>query len=87
MGEFCKEFRRVNDVFLGRLVFELRGHENRRLSKESMQAIKLYGGFYIQFPKFTYLRVGGFSSEPLRLPHYCLDNIILFEICKKNFFM
>lgn len=32
----CKEFRRVNDVFLGRLVFELQRHENSRLSQESM---------------------------------------------------
>lgn len=48
-----------------------------------MQAINIYGCFYIQFPKFTYLRVGGFSGEPIRLPRYCLDNIILYEICRQ----
>lgn len=64
----CKELRSVNDVFLGRLVFELQGHKNHKLSGESMQAIKIYGCFYIQFPKFTYLRIGDFSGEPFKFP-------------------
>ena len=78
----CKEFRRVNDVFLGRLVFKLQGHENDRLSKQAMQAIQVYGCFYIQFPRFTYIRMGGFSGEPLKLPRYYLDSIVLFEMCR-----
>lgn len=85
--ESCKEFRRVNDVFLGRLVSELQGHKNLRLSEESMQAIKIYGYFYIQFPKFTYLTTGGFSGEPLKLPRYCLDSIVLSEICRQLIFV
>ena len=32
----CKEFRKVNNVFLQRLVFELQGHENHRLSEEAI---------------------------------------------------
>ena len=77
--ELFKEFRRVNDVFLGKLVIELQGHDNNRIS---MEAIQVYVYFYIQFPKFTYLRMGGFSSEPLKLPCYCLDFIVLFEMCR-----
>ena len=81
--EPCKEFRRVNDVLLGKLVFELQGHENNRLSDEAIQVIQVYGYFYIRFPKFTYLRIGGFTSQPLKLPRYCLDSIVLLEMCKQ----
>ena len=79
----CKEFRRVNDVFLGRLVFEVQGHENDRLSEEAMQVVQIYGYFYIQFLRFTYIRMGCFSGEPLKLPRYCLDSIVLSEICRQ----
>ena len=79
----CKEFRRVNNVFLGKLVFELQGHENNRLSEEAMQAIQVYGCFYIQFPKFTYIRMGGYSGEPLKLPRYFLDPIVLSKMCRQ----
>ena len=71
----CKEFKRVNDVFLGKLVFELQGHENDRLFEEAMEAVQIYGCFYIQFPKFTYIRMGGYLGEPLKLPRYFLDPI------------
>ena len=39
----CKEFKKVNDVFLGKLVFELQGRENDRMSEEAMQVVKIYG--------------------------------------------
>ena len=48
-----------------------------------MQAIQVYGCFYIQFPKFTYLRMGGYSSEPLKFPRYRLDPIVLSEMCRQ----
>ena len=35
-AELCKEFMRGNDIFLGRLVFEIQGHENHRLSEEAI---------------------------------------------------
>ena len=35
----CKEFKMVNDVFLGKLVFELQGHENNRMSEKAMQVM------------------------------------------------
>ena len=81
--ELCKKFRTINDVFLGKLVFELQGHENNKLFDEGIQVIQVYGYFYIQFPKFTYLKIGGFSGEPLKFLRYYLDSIILLEICRK----
>ena len=48
-----------------------------------MQAIQVYGCFYIQFSKFTYIRMGGYSGEPLKLPRYCLDPVVLSEMCSQ----
>ena len=45
-----QEFRRINDVFLGRLVFKLKGKEKCRLLEEATQVIDTYGYYYIQFP-------------------------------------
>lgn len=33
----CKEFKQVNNVFLGKLVVELQGQENYRIPEEAMQ--------------------------------------------------
>ena len=77
-----KEFKKINDVFLGKLVFELQGRENDRMSEEAMQVVKINGCYYIQFPRFTYIRVGGFFGEPLKLPRYFSDSIVLSEMCR-----
>ena len=79
----CKEFKKVNDVFLGKLVFELQGRENDRMSEEAKQVVQIYGCYYIQFPRFTYIKVGGFPGEPLKLPRYCSDSVVLSEMCRQ----
>ena len=48
-----------------------------------MQAIQVYGCFYIQFPKFTHIKMGGYLDETLKLPHYFLDPIILSKMCRQ----
>ena len=48
-----------------------------------MKAIQVYGYFYVQFPKFTYIKMGGYLGEPLKLPHYCLYPVILSEMCRQ----
>lgn len=64
-------------------MFELRGSIHKRLSDKAMQLISTYGNFFIQFPRFTYLRVGGFEEEPYRLPRYAFDRQISMEICRQ----
>lgn len=78
--KFPGAFRTVNDRFSAKLVFELRGKENCRLSEEAKQVVNANGFHFIQFPRFTYLRVGSFHEEPLRLPRFCLDNVVLMEL-------
>lgn len=45
--------------------------------------MQIYGCFYIIFARFTYIRMGGFLGEPLMLPRYCSDFVILSEICRQ----
>lgn len=40
-------YYKVHNVFLGRFVFELKGDIHKRLTKEGMQFINIYGSFYI----------------------------------------
>lgn len=78
-----KGFKIVQDTFLAKLVFELQGKENVRLTKEDTQLIDIYGSLFTQFPKFTYLRIRGYEGKPLRLPRHCLDHFVLIEICRQ----
>lgn len=64
-------------------MYELKENIHKRLLDEAMQLIGTYGSFFIQFPKFTYLRVGVFEGEPYRLPRYAFDRQILMEICRQ----
>lgn len=48
-----------------------------------MELISIYGIFFIQFPRFTYLRVGGFEGEPFKLPRYTFDSYVLIEVRKQ----
>lgn len=58
--KYVENFMRWNDIFIGRLVHELQGNINKRLTIEAMEFIGIYGSYFIQFPQFTYIRVGGF---------------------------
>lgn len=80
-----KYFRRVHHVFLGNVHLSLVKEPMQRVSPEAQRLIWNYGIFYIQFPRFTYLRVGGFKEEPIKLPRYALDYFMIAEICRKIF--
>lgn len=77
-----KNYRRVHDVFVGRLSIELKGNVNQHMSKEAKQLVSSYGSYFIHFPQFTFVRVGVFESEPMKLPRYALDQFVLIEICR-----
>lgn len=42
-----------------------------------------YGGYFIQFPIFTYIMIGGFDGIPLNLPRFTNDKLVLIEVCKQ----
>lgn len=45
--------------------------------------ISIYGSFFIQFPRFTYLWVGGFEGEPFKIPRYTFASLILIEVSRQ----
>ena len=52
---------------------ELQGKENKGLTKEATLLITIYGIFFTQFPKSTYVRVRRHEGKPLNSPRYYLD--------------
>lgn len=38
---------------------------------------------FIQFPNFTYIKIGGFEEEPMKLPRHTLDYFVLDKIYRK----
>lgn len=45
--------------------------------------IKIYGSYFTHFPQFTYLRIRGYEGKPLKLPLYCVDLMVLIEVCRQ----
>lgn len=78
---YTENFLRWN-VFVGRLTFELQGDLNNRMSPGALKLVTTYGSCFIQFPRFTYIRIGGFEDEPFRLPKYALDSYVLLEVSR-----
>ncbi|KAH9292607.1 hypothetical protein KI387_042207, partial [Taxus chinensis] len=76
-------FRRVNDAFTMYVVRLLEGDTARRFLDEAMNLISRYGAYFIQFRKFSYIRLAGYESTPLRLPMFCNDKMALIEICRQ----
>ena len=56
-----------------------------RLSPKAQRLVQQYGSFFIQFPRFTYLIIGGFDDEPTKLSRYALDCFVLVELCRQLF--
>lgn len=54
-----------------------------RISTEAMELIKNYGYWFIQFPKFTYIRVHGSPKVPCRLPRYPIDKVIFLDVTRQ----
>lgn len=52
-----QHFRRVNDVFTMYLTRLLQGGLHIRLSKGAMVLVEKFGWWFIQFSKFSYIRI------------------------------
>lgn len=72
MGDFCH----VNDAFLMAVVKKLDGNLEMCLSPKSISLLSKFGSFYIQFDKFSYLRIRCFEKAPFKLPQYPEDLMI-----------
>lgn len=42
-----------------------------------------FGCVFLQFPTFTYIRIGCFTIEPFILPRYPSDKIVLMDLCRQ----
>ena len=63
-----ENFRKVHDVLIENVHVSLKKAPMPRLSSKAQKLVQQYGGYFIQFPKLTYLRIGGFEDEPMKLP-------------------
>lgn len=73
----------VNDTFLIHITQTLQGGLHQRLSQESMDFISRFGYWYIQYPKFTYLRIQGFAESPYKLSVYPTNRVVLLEVVRQ----
>lgn len=53
------------------------------MSVEAMELISIYGSFFIQFPRFTYLWVGGFEGELFKIPRYTFHSLVIIEVSRQ----
>lgn len=53
------------------------------MTQEAKDFIGKFGSWYIQFPRFTYLRVQGFKGCPYKLPRYPTNKMILLKVIKQ----
>ena len=77
-----EDFKKMHDVLIESMHLSLKNAPKSRLSSEAHNLIQIYGSYFIQFPKFICLRVGGFEEEPMKLPRYALDCFIIVEVCR-----
>ncbi|KAH9321266.1 hypothetical protein KI387_015905, partial [Taxus chinensis] len=50
-----------------------------RFSDEAMSLIAKYGAYFIQFRRFSYIRMTCYESTPLKLPMFCNDKMALIK--------
>lgn len=79
MGDFFL----VNDAFLMESMRKLDGNLEMCFSPKSMNLVSEFGSFYIQFDRFSYLRIGCFEKAPLKLPRYPEDLLVFLEVCRQ----
>lgn len=66
-----------------RMVNELQGNPARQLSHEAIQFVGFYYSHFTHFQRFSYIRVGGYASFPIKLPKYLEDKWVVIEACRK----
>lgn len=76
-------FKRVNDAFTMYITRTLQWRVQKRISKEAQELIEEYGFWFVQFPKFTYLRLSGHHSYAYQLPRYPTNRMIMLEVSRQ----
>lgn len=75
-------YKRVNDLFLMHTVQDLDDELHIRILVDARLAMAEWADWFIQFPTFSYIRVYGFSSDPVMLPRYPTDEVVFMEFLR-----
>lgn len=59
----------------------------KKISDASIQAISAHADFYLQYVDHTYIRVNGSEEQPLLLPRFASDRLILMEFVRQLLFL
>lgn len=59
----------------------------KRISYVAIQAIRVHADFYLQYVDYTYIKVYGCEEQPLLLPKYASDRLVLMEFAKQLLFL
>lgn len=59
----------------------------KRIFDAAVQAINVHADFFLQDANFTHIRVYGSKEQPLLLPRYASDRMILMEFAKQLLFL
>ena len=78
-----KEYRIVNDAFVFAIIRFIEGNYAKRLSDQAKDHITTIGAYFIQFRTFTYIRIGGASINPKKLPRYPSDKLVIMELSRQ----
>lgn len=78
-----RDYKWGNDAFIMKIVQTLSKDYHKRMSLSVKAFIKNFEYWFIQFPKFTYIRAKGFSRFLYCFPRYPSDRIILLELNRK----
>lgn len=68
-----KDYYPVNDVFIRHIIKLLVGDFERRVTHSAHAFTHRFRFLFIHFPKFTYIRIEGFSERSYKLPWYPND--------------
>lgn len=75
-------YKRVNDAFTMHITRTLQCGIHQRLSPQAKELVEKFGAWFIQFLKFTYIRIQGCSYPPYMIPRYPTDKLVLLELVR-----
>ncbi|XP_059070319.1 uncharacterized protein LOC131070828 [Cryptomeria japonica] len=67
-----------------RLVRLMQGGLHIRLLEQATILVQRYGFWFIQFPRFSYIRIAGSKGAPVRLLRYSTQKIVILEVARQS---
>lgn len=80
-----QHYRNVNDASTMHIMRKLQGGLQERLSLEAQALVEQHSAWFIQFLKFTYIRVQGSLVPPYMLSFCPTNRVVLLEVARQLF--